>query len=413
MSLLPIHHTFAPLGDAEQCGAALRRLLQPWSLRSGIHTELLRAELEKTFSGEASLFASGREALLALLQTEHFHAGDEVILQAYTCMVLPNAIQAAGLVPVYADIERDTLNMDMESLEKLLTSRTRAILCQHTFGIPGPLQALRAFCDLHHLLLIEDCAHILPDDEGPAVTAEGDVLLLSFGRDKAISGIAGGAVIARERVPGRGLLKELERGAQDLPRWTVWRLLLYPIIYGFCRPFYRLGIGKLLLALAGKTRLLVPILTKDEKQGSPSQRLHRIPAPCAELALLQWRKRRSINDHRRLLTAFYLQACREHGWHPLAIHADLPLQKFPLFMRNARGMRRNLRRHGLYLDDGWTGCVVCPDTIDLTQARYEAGLDPEAEAACLEILSLPTHPGTSPAQARRAVRALARFIDAV
>ena len=59
------------------------------------------------------------------------------------------------------------------------------------------------------------------------------------------------------------------------------------------------------------------------------------------------------------------------------------------------------------MDDGWTGCVVCPDTVDPVDAGYDPGSDPAAENACLQILSLPTHPTMTLSQAVQ----LAGFVD--
>jgi dTDP-4-amino-4,6-dideoxygalactose transaminase len=370
--------------------------------------------LEERFGGRAFLFASGREALLALFQgdPERFRKGDEVIVQGYTCVVVPNAVQAAGLVPMYADIEKATLSLDPQAVERAITPRTKAVLCQHTFGIPAPVAALREICDRHNLLLIEDCAHILPDDRGPEdVGSRGDALLLSFGRDKAISGITGGAIVVRTR-PAASLLRDYEQQTTSLPRNVILRLLLYPLLYTLARPLYGIGAGKLMLAAARSLRLLLPIVTGEEKHGKQGMVLHAMPEPCAALALQQWRNLRAINDHRRMLTGTYLQACAAHGWGVLhGIRSDLPLQKFPLFMKDAKKIRRELKQRNIHLNDGWTGCVVCPADVRVDEVGYRKGTDPRAEEACEEILTLPTHTGMRMKDAERLIRALHPFLQ--
>ncbi|TSC79354.1 MAG: DegT/DnrJ/EryC1/StrS aminotransferase [Candidatus Peregrinibacteria bacterium Gr01-1014_25] len=339
-------------------------------------------------------FSSGRQALLAYLGSLHLPRGSEVIVQGYTCVVVPNAIHAAGLTPVYADLDPQTLNLDPREAEKLITPRTRVIICQHTFGIPADTASLRALCDRHGLLLIEDCAHVLPDDAGPpAIGRCADALLVSFGRDKAISGVAGGAIIVRDA--GRAeALGVLQRCAAALPRRDIARLLFYPLLYAIARPLYGIGIGKALLVAARTLRLLPPIVTEDEKHGAMSPLLQRMPGPCAEIALDQLRRLRRINDHRRALTRLYLQACKDRGWKVIdGITADLPLQKCPLFVKNADAVRAKLKRGNIHLDDGWTGCVVCPRSVDASDAGYLGGIDPHAENVARSILSLPTHPG--------------------
>jgi dTDP-4-amino-4,6-dideoxygalactose transaminase len=407
----PIHHTFAPLADGKQLRLALSLLLHPgrWNLEKC--RDEMRRELNQRCKGETFLFSSGREALAAFLKALPHQEGDEVIVQAYTCVVVPNAIAAAGLVPVYADIEKATLNLDPLDVEKKITPRTKAVICQHTFGIPAPMDALRDLCDRHHLLLIEDCAHVLPDAKGPEeVTAKGDALLMSFGRDKAVSGVTGGAIVCR-RKECFARLKKAEEEAIELPKSVIARLLLYPLLYAIARPLYGLGLGKLLLVAARRTGLLLPIVTPKEKHGKQSPTLHRLPEPCAAMVMEQFKELRRINAHRRAIVWQYLEACAAYGWPVLhGIRTDLPLQKFPLFVKDARTIRAQLKQKNIHLDDGWTGCVVCPKGVDMNEARYHSGSDPQAEEACEEILSLPTHPQTTPADARRLVHALAAFL---
>jgi dTDP-4-amino-4,6-dideoxygalactose transaminase len=403
----PIHHTFAPLGDKKQRMRAVKFSYAVWKYKRGKSTKILEQELGRALGGTAFLFASGREALLALLQSLTFNPDDEVIVQSYTCVVVPNAILAAGLKPVYADIEKDTLNLDVRALEKSITHKTKAIICQHTFGIPADTKALRSICDKHNLILIEDCAHVLPDTSGPKeIGASGHYLLLSFGRDKAISGVTGGAIVSR--VPHAAAeLARYQEDATDLSWWHIARLIEYPTIYALARPFYGIGLGKLFLWLCGKTKLLIPIVSSREKHGRMPRNLHRMPNACAYLVLDQWRRLKEINDHRRSLTRLYMQEARDRGWPRLdGITPDLPLQKYPLFIKNAEQIRKQLKRKNIYLHDGWTGCVICPAAVNSESVGYIKSEDPKAEEVSVEILSLPTHPGMTQQQANDLCAAL-------
>lgn len=404
----PIHHTFAPLADTRQCLRALGMLLCPHVWNNGRSEEKFARSIGEAFAMDAFLFSSGRESLLALLRAMQLQPGEEVIVQGYTCVVVANAVRAAGGTPVFADIEKETLNLDLVAVEAAVTDKTRAVICQHTFGIPSDMEALRALCDDKNLALIEDCAHVLPDDTGPkAVGTKGDFLLLSFGRDKAVSGVSGGAVLSRHPYVSGLLFKEWQN-AVDLPRGTTFRLLLYPWIYAVARPLYGLWVGKALLALCGMLGLLVPILSENEKTaGTMPAALKKMPNALTFLALGQWKRRRVLNDHRRMLTKRYLEACAQHGWPVIrGIREDLPLQKFPLFIPDADTIRAKLKAKNMILDDGWTGCVVCPPTVNQEAAGYTRGADPKAEKAAEAILSLPTHPTMEAWQADRLIAAL-------
>ena len=405
----PIHHTFGPHVD----GAYLRRTLalsyMPWAYREGAERDLFRKELAERYAMDATLYASGREALLALLQAFDLPAGAEVIVQGFTCVVVPNAIKAAGLRPVYADIDPDTLNLTPETVEAAATPRTRVVICQHTFGIPSPTHELKQLCDAHRWILIEDCAHVLPDKKGPeAVLWHADHSILSFGRDKAISGVGGGAALTKDPETARRL-RESERKAKDVSVLEVARLLAYPSrMANVVRPLSGLKLAGYVVAVQKALGLFLPVVTPAEKQGRMARRIRRMPNACAALARSQLAELERINDHRRSLTKIYLEASGRLGWKVMrGIQPSLPLQKFPMFVTGAERIRAALKAKNIHLDDGWTGCVVCPGSCDVAAAGYKAGSDPAAESAAESVLSLPTHPTMTRAQADELVDALA------
>ncbi len=380
----------------------------PWQYVHGTAPLRLKTALRALFAAEPILFGSGRESLYALLKALGIKPGEEVIVQGYTCIVVPNAIHATGGVPIYADIDPTTLNLTADSVRPLITPRTRAIICQHTFGIPGELTELRALCDEKHLVLIEDMAHVLPDHRGPDIGKVGDYLILSFGRDKAISGISGGAVLSRNPRMTAALL-ELERTAVHQSWWHTARLLEYATrMRNIVRPLAGTPLFRPAVWILQKMQMIIPVLSEREKRGQMSPILTKSPNVCAELALFSLGKLQKINEHRRTLTAFFLRHGQKHGWPLLSgVTQNLPLQKFPLFVLNARAKRAELKKENIHLDDGWTGCVICPEDIVLAETGYENGMDPEAERVCRQIFSLPTHPTMTLFQAER----LARRID--
>lgn len=429
----PIHHTFGPHVDRSYLRSTLALSYLPWRYVRGKAGYELKEVLRRTFNAEPTLFASGRQGLLALLKALDVRPGHEIIVQGYTCVVVPNAIHAAGAAAVYADIDRDTLNLTKETVEECLTPRTKAVICQHTFGIPAPVKELRELCNKHGIALIEDMAHVIPDKPlkniSPPPSGErlglpsealakvgvgeaGDYLLLSFGRDKAISGIEGGAILSRNPETSRKL-KEMERTAQHRGWWEVARLLEYPTrMHSIVRPLSGTILFKPALWIMNRLRLIAPVLTIAEKQGAMSPLLWKMPNACAALALREFKRLATINDRRRTLTDFFLRFGKEHEWPLLrGIVPGLPLQKVPLFVHDAEKKRQLLKKENIHLNDGWTGCVICPVTCNLNNAGYQWGTDPEAEKASEQILSLPTHPTMTMAQALRLAKRLDEILN--
>ncbi len=105
------------------------------------------------------LYWKGRVALYAILKAMGVAQGDEIIVQGYTCVVVPNAIFYTGAKPVYVDICAETYNMDPEKLEAAITSKTKVIICQNTFGLSSNLEKIIEIANRNNIFTIEDCTH--------------------------------------------------------------------------------------------------------------------------------------------------------------------------------------------------------------------------------------------------------------
>jgi perosamine synthetase len=179
---------------------AIRLALSSKSLVDGPHI----AEFEKAFADYIGLdravsFNGGRVALNAILKAMDIGPGDEVILPAYTCVVVPNAILYAGAQPVFADIDPKTYNLTAETVAPRITKHTKAILAQHTFGLPVDLEPLLEVAGKHQVRVIEDCATALGAVyKGRRVGTWGDAALFSLDHSKMLSTEEGGIAVAND-----------------------------------------------------------------------------------------------------------------------------------------------------------------------------------------------------------------------
>jgi dTDP-4-amino-4,6-dideoxygalactose transaminase len=160
----------------------------------------LVAEYESAFAaligaGQAVSFASGRMGFFALMRSLGIGPGDEVILPGYTCAVMPNAVMRIGATPVYADISPEHFGSTSTAIERLVTSRTRMIVAQHSFGFPceiGPIAELARRCGI---FLLEDCATTLGSTvDGQPVGTFGDAALFSTDHTKPLATHTGGLI---------------------------------------------------------------------------------------------------------------------------------------------------------------------------------------------------------------------------
>ncbi|MCL5795033.1 MAG: DegT/DnrJ/EryC1/StrS family aminotransferase, partial [Patescibacteria group bacterium] len=121
--------------------------------------------------------------------------GDEVISTPFTFIATNTAILEQGAKPIFADIHYDDLNIDPESVEKKITSKTKAIMAVHYGGNPADLFELRSIAKKHNLPLIEDAAHALGSKyKGDFIGSKGDVICFSLQVVKIITSGDGGLI---------------------------------------------------------------------------------------------------------------------------------------------------------------------------------------------------------------------------
>ena len=141
---------------------------------------------------------SGTSALIASLVAAGIGPGDEVIVPAYTFFATVSAVVIAKAIPVIAEID-ETLTLSPESVERLITPRTKAIIPVHMLGLPSQMDALMALAKKHHLLVIEDAAQACGGTyHGKYLGTIGDFGCISLDAYKVIGCGEGGFLTARD-----------------------------------------------------------------------------------------------------------------------------------------------------------------------------------------------------------------------
>ena len=151
------------------------------------------------FTGVAhSLFvANGTMALEIALRALNLPPGSEVVTTPRTFIATSSAVVSAKLKPVFADVDPQSGNITVDTVQAVLTSRTAAVLVVHLGGWPADVLGLRALCDAAGLALIEDCSQAHGAKIGGRhVGTFGDVAAWSFCQDKIITTGGEGGMIA-------------------------------------------------------------------------------------------------------------------------------------------------------------------------------------------------------------------------
>src|SRR5258708_11676235 len=125
--------------------------------------------------------------------------GSEIIFPSLTFWVVPELARVAGLTVVFADVDPRTFTMDPDSVERLITDKTRAIVPTHLYGLPCDMDRILDIAGRHNLIVLEDCAHALGAVyKGKPVGTVGTAALFSFQTLKPLNCYGGGLALVTD-----------------------------------------------------------------------------------------------------------------------------------------------------------------------------------------------------------------------
>lgn len=169
-----------------------------WLTNMGVEHGKLEAALKGRLKVEnVALFTNGHNALECVLEALDLRG--EVITTPYTFASTTHAIVRKGLTPVFADVKPDDYTIDPESVERLITPRTCAIVPVHVYGNLCDVDAIQRIADEHGLKVVYDAAHAFGVERGGvSAAAFGDASMFSFHATKVFNTVEGGAVCFRD-----------------------------------------------------------------------------------------------------------------------------------------------------------------------------------------------------------------------
>lgn len=168
----------------------------------GPRVEEFERKFEQKFGGGCTALAvgSGTDALHVSYILADINEGDEVIAPVFTCTAtnIPFLYQKAKIL--FADVEKGTLNIDVEHVKRLITPRTKAIVCVHYGGLPCDMDELHALGKEYNIPIIEDAAHALGATyKGKHIGEMSDYTMFSFQAIKHITTADGGMLMIKDK----------------------------------------------------------------------------------------------------------------------------------------------------------------------------------------------------------------------
>jgi perosamine synthetase len=339
----------------------------------------------------ARAFALGRHGLFALLQALHIGRGDAVGVCSYTCLSVIEAVLASGAHPVYLDVD-DSLCIDPRQISARGPGALRAVILQHTFGVPGELDELLAACRTMGAHVIEDCAHALGCAwHGKPLGSFGAGAIYSSEWGKPFSTGQGGVLA----LPSDHLLAEVDAwiGRSSGPTRRLGEIMLaverglYPLL-GFGR--YS-GYVRLACETVRRPLLAHGKAPKPEALSVPVMRMGERTAACGLNRLDQWPALQALRRNNTALIARRLRDLGQRAW-PWSSAAEVTLLRYPVPTPEPERVIRTARRKRLDLS-GWYRSPVHPLQGEALRAvGYEPGSCPHVEQMIPNLVYLPTGP---------------------
>jgi perosamine synthetase len=362
------------LGE-EEVSAIREVIFSGWVSLGPKVAEFEQAIAAKVGAGFGVATNAATSALHLSLQVLGVGSGDEVILPSFTCMANANAVIMAGAIPRFADIRRDTLNLDPDDVERRITAHTKAIMMVDQIGLPADLDAFRALARRRGLALVDDAATTLGGRyKGRFVGGHGVVTCFSFHPRKMITTGEGGMMMTDdEQLAERArVLRSTGANVSDLLRHSANGAIF--------QEYYESGYN------------------------------YRMTDMQAAMGLVQLKKLDSMLEQRTQQARFYERAIAElPEVSPPFVPADVSHAYSSYCIRLSPSSRVSPEEVVKRMAAAGISCRrgIPPLHYEPYFASQASDLVlPETQAAARETMFLPIYPGLSPEQQEQVVRAL-------
>lgn len=358
---------------------------------SELETALVNQVLPGIKFKDITWWAQGRQAISAAIsqiKAENKKANTFIAIQGFTCWAVEEAVRQTSTKPVFLDVAPNQLQFGLKQLKTAYQQQPfSGLIIQSTLGFvhsEAEYQAISDYCQKHKIKIIIDAAHGGLNDY---LLDKADFLAISFGRDKLIDGVTGGALISFKTKP----VTQPPPPTNQPNRYQVYPLLTYLI-----RSAYRF---KLLGKIVHKT---IQNLNLFESSVKPAKSKN-YNLKFSGLLFQQLSAYTSSINHRRKIAQIYQQNLpQEYQFELKTLQTSQPL-RYPLKLKSNRQRQQlltKLKQNGYYLQDVWYDSVVAIGKQSNAQSMYQQQTCPNAEQLTQVIVNLPTHININQQQAR-------------
>lgn len=180
---------------------AIAKILNNTSFIGGIKVKEFETKFAEYIGTKHAIgCANGTDAIEIALEALGVGSGDEVLVPAYTWVSTASAVSRVGAEPVFIDVHADYYTIDTELIEQAISSKTKAIIAVHFYGLPADMPAINKIAEKNSLLVIEDCAQAHGAMIGKQMVGTfGDIATFSFYPGKNLGAFGdGGAILTND-----------------------------------------------------------------------------------------------------------------------------------------------------------------------------------------------------------------------
>jgi len=327
----------------------------------------------KSFLGvkHCGLFSSGKASLyrlLVALKLKDRAGRNQVLIPGYTCYSVAASVVKAGLEIRCYDLDPHTFCPDEKSVRTWAGKNTLAIIGQHLFGIPTPLDGLKGIAESTGSCVIEDAAQALGGShQGIPLGALGDFGILSFGRGKPLPLGCGGAITAKDGKILQDLeMREVKNGYASFARAALTQVVSKPYLYWVAETL-PLGLGETIF--------------------DPGFQVQSMPGAIRKLGKTVFEEMDKLNAHRREIAAIYTEAIGEMKSPPVPSESAPVYTRYPV-LAGINPIPRSLYRLGvrrMYPNAILEAPAIKPHCFQ------EPGWTKGASEISRKLITLPTH----------------------
>jgi len=397
-----------------------------YKLRTGKDNKLLEKELcphsvspkGREVAQKIISFYNWRSAIFHALKIIWVNSEDEVIVNAYNCVSVSNAVIQSWSKIIYSDIEEETLSFDFEILKTNISEKTKVIIIQHTFWKQArDYDKIIKLAKQKNILVIEDCAHSLGS---PLLQRRGvrgevwDFLIFSTGRDKVISSVTGWfLVINNPPLAPLWRVEELNSLNLELEMPSILltlKNLNYNIVWYKAYKLYDfLKLWKIIIFLSRKLNFITEILTPNEKACNFDNFYLKLPNSLAYLARKELKKIEEYTKIRKNNYEYYLE---NSPIIPFLKGDENNFFRVPILLKSEEEkneLYKLARKNNILLWNTWSWTNLAPLWTNFEKAKYKIWSCPVAEDISKRILTLPNHKLITKKDLEKVVKVLNEF----